>query len=164
MKPCLLVHNSERLGAVANAFVKGVSVIVEIGGRGTLINPRRIGRIRSETNMGNSRIPPRVLEECATCEEIDTELRKLLLDLAKKYRRKVNGSNMDEYEYKVLNKFFLDFAALNGLSESATRAQKVLRSLEQAGMGGDRDHYFHSFQNFFLGLWVVGVAKDYFGK
>jgi len=164
VKPCILVHNSEQLGAVAKEFIRGISVIVEIGGSGTLIKPRRIGRIRSQTNRGNSRIPPRILEECAKCEKIDAELRTLLSVLAKKYRRKMNGNNIDEYEYKVLNKFFLDFAALNGLSASAVRAQKVLRSLEQAGMGGDREHYFHSFQNFFLGLWVVGMAKDYFGK
>lgn len=162
VKPCILVHNSENLGVVANAFVKGVSVIVEIGGRGTLIKPRKIRKRKSKGKQWESRIPPKVLEECAACESIDTKLRKLLQNLAKKYRRKRRWNDDDEQE--VLNRFFLDFAALNGLTKRAARAQDILRRLERAGMGVTRDHYFHSFQNFFLGLWVVGMAKDYFGK
>lgn len=162
VKPCILVHNSEQLGAVAKEFIRGVSVIFEIGGNGTLIKPRKIKRRRTAGKQWESRIPPKVLEECAACGNVDTELRKLLSELAKKYRRKRQWNN--NYEHKVLNKFFLDFAALNGLSEQEVRAQDILLRLEQAGMRGDRDHYFHSFQNFFLGLWVVGTAKGYFGK
>ncbi len=162
VKPCMLVHNSEYLGAVAEAFFKGVSVIVEIGGNGTLIKPRKIKRRRITGRQWESRISPKVLEECAACGDVNDELGNLLSALAKKYRSKSQWN--DDYEHKVLNKFFLDFAALNGLSEQVVRAQEVLHKLEQAGMGGDRDHYFHSFQNFFLGLLVVGTAKEYFGK
>ncbi len=162
VKPCMLVHNSEHLGAVAEAFLKGVSVIVEIGGNGTLIKPRKIKRRRTTGRQWESRISPKVLEECAACGDVNTELCNLLSALAKKYRRKRQWN--DDYEHKVLNEFFLDFAALNGLSEQVVRAQDILLRLEQAEMGGDRDHYFHSFQNFFLGLLVVGTAKEYFGK
>lgn len=162
VKPCLLVHNSEYLGAVAEAFIKGVSVIVEIGGNGTLITPRKIKSRRTTGRQWESRIPPKVLEECAACGDVDAELRNLLSTLASKYRRKRQLN--DNYEHDVLNQFFLDFAALNGLSKKVARVQEILLRLEQAGMGGDRDHYFHSFQNFFLGLWVVGTAKEYFGK
>jgi hypothetical protein len=83
--------------------------------------------------------------------------------LFNKYTKRPRYSR-DDYEQRVLRKFFLDFAALNGLSREAAKAQDVLRKLEQAGMGGNRDHYFHSFQNFFLGLWAMGEAWDYFEK
>src|SRR4030042_468792 len=162
LKPCILVHNNESLSAVAEAFFKGISVIVEIGGNGTLIRPRKIKKRRTIGKQWESRIPPKVLEECAACESINTDLCILLSELAKQYRKKRKWN--DDYEYEILNQFFLDFTALNGLCEKVTRAQEILLNLERAGMGGSRDHYFHSFQNFFLGLLVVGTEKEYFGK
>jgi hypothetical protein len=80
----------------------------------------------------------------------------------KKYETKTTWD--DEYEHAILGRFFLEFAEVNGLSADAARAHTFLRRLEQAGMGGSRDHYFHSFQNFFFGLWVIGQIRDHFQK
>ena len=41
-------------------------------------------------------------------------------------------------------------------------AQEALRRLEGAGWGGRRDHFFHSFQNYFFGLLAVLTLPTYF--
>jgi hypothetical protein len=160
--PCLLVDKSEELGTVATTFFKlKVPVIVEIGGKATLVRPRTVKK-RMTSGTCRSRVSPYVLQGCVGLKNLDRGLCKLLTRLARKYKAKSTWD--DEYEHSVLEKFFLEFAELNGLSADAGRAHEFLLRLEQAGMGGSRDHYFHSFQNFFFGLSVIGGIHDYFRK
>ncbi|MFX1487302.1 MAG: hypothetical protein ACFFBS_09460 [Promethearchaeota archaeon] len=163
VSPCVLVGKNEDLGTVATAFSKlQVPVVTEIGGRGKLVRPRAVEKQKKVEKGWTSRVSPYVLEDCSKLNNIHADLRTLICVLVKKYGDKREWD--DEHEHKALQTFFLDFAGLNGLSADASRAQIVLRRLEQAGMAGSRDHYFHSFQNFFFGLWVIGEARDYFEK
>ena len=160
--PCLLVDKSEELGTVATPFFKlKVPVIVEIAGKGTLIRPRAVKK-KPASGKCRSRVSPDVLKDCAGLKKLDSALCKLLKKLTGKYKTKPTWD--DKYEHSLLGRFFLEFAGLNGLSADAARAQEFLLRLEQAGMGGNRDHYFHSFQNFFFGLLVIGEILEYFRK
>jgi hypothetical protein len=49
-----------------------------------------------------------------------------------------------------------------GFKAGAISAPSVVRRLETAGWGGSRDHFFHSFQNYFFGLFAIGQLISYF--
>ncbi len=165
IKPCILVSDSKYLGTVAKPFIKlKVAVIVQINGTGNLIEPRKINKKRKSFPQSSPRVPLTILEKCAVCQELDGELRELLVSLSGKYHRKRKWDDDGDDEQSLLQDFFLKFAVKNELSKDVGKAQEILRYLEQGSMRNDRDHYFHSFQNFFLGLWVIGEIKGYFEK
>lgn len=163
LKPCLLVSDSQYLGTVAKAFVSlRVPIIVQINGSGSLIKYRKVETKDPIIREWGSRISPIVLRECAGLEKLNTKTQDIISKLEKKYRN-IRIWN-DEKEQQILREFSLSFCELNGLDINAMRAHDFLRNLEQSGMRNDRDHYFHSFQNFFFGLFVIGEAWDYFNK
>ncbi len=50
-----------------------------------------------------------------------------------------------------------------GLEADRLNGTAFIRSLERAGLGGRRDHFFHSFQNYFFGLIVLASQTERFG-
>jgi hypothetical protein len=88
------------------------------------------------------------------------DLTKLVEQYKKIARRKTNRDNLEA-------EALMEFARLRlialGLEAHRLRGTAFIRSLEQAGLGGKRDHFFHSFQNYFLGLHVLAASLPRFG-
>lgn len=163
LRPCVLVADYDALAMAATTFVKKrLPVIVEIAGRGTLIQPPRLSAIRSmpRTTSG-SRVPRALILQCAECDGLAGPVRRFLRRLSSRYPAGTRRWS-DAKEESALGVFFTEFATWSGVWGPKLRPPEVLRRLESAGWGGSRDHYFHSFQNFFLGLWVIGQAPRLF--
>ncbi len=163
-KPCVIASKNIGIELIAEHFIElEFSVITEIGGKGMLIDPpvspkNANGKIKKYT-----RIPLKLIEECAKINKINCQLQKLISDLAHQYRKNEKDWT-DDQEHKCLESFFLSYTAQNGLREKPFKAQEILLRLEKTEMKGIREHYFHSFQNFFLGLWAIGETSEYFKK
>jgi len=160
-KPCLLLPRNDSVEIVAEQFLKlHVPIIVRVGGRGCLLEPPEIKKPRQSRTRFPSRISPQIIQECSQSKTFGGPLTELLKGTWQKYHRQ-SSSWTDDKEQQVLGDFFTRFVVLNGLSITKNSAQIVLRKLEQSGFGGRRDHFFHSFQIFFLGLWVLAKASQY---
>src|SRR5207237_944393 len=73
-----------------------------------------------------------------------------------------------QFEGKIQNPApcrFLEWAhtlTQMGLDPDQIKATAMIRTLERDQMGAPRDHFFHSFQNYFLGLTAIAQLKKEF--
>jgi hypothetical protein len=83
--------------------------------------------------------------------------------LGKAYAKLLDsGKCNDNSEEAILIEFAKDVLTTMGLKPAGIEATKLIRTIECGGLAGGRDHFFHSFQNYFLGLSAISELKNEF--
>jgi len=139
-------------------------VICEIAGRGHLISPPVLPR-RSRVPANNSptRVPSELLRALASEKTAPEPLASALKRLQKQYRSfQRRRANSDQREEVVLLQYAERMLEQMGLRPNPIKAAQMIRTLERGGLGARRDHFFHSFQNYFLGLRAILQLRPQF--
>ena len=139
-------------------------VVCQIAGMPTLLPPPSIDLSRAgKLSSPNTRIPRALLTELSTHDNIPAELRTRLKGLSEEYKTLTRRRrNNDDSEHAHLDSFGRWMLRKTGLRGQTFDVPGMIRRLEQGGWGGSRDHFFHSFQNFFFGLYAVSQLSDSF--
>ena len=163
IKSVFLAPGEKEISAVATNFRREkVPVITLIAEKGTLLIPPNESKdvVKKKIKM-SPRVSQRCLREIMASKIENKWLKASLLQLTRKYNQ-LGKKITDDLEKEILIEFFSTIFKKQGFSHAPKTAIVVLRELEKGSMGGQRDHFFHSFQNFFFGLWVILNAKDKF--
>ncbi len=134
-------------------------LICDIAGRGSLIAPpsRLPRRCASGLHPAKTRISLDLFEDLVKNEALDSYTLTGLKLLVRRYsalaaRRK----GTDDAEGAALMQFAERILDGMGLQKARIKTTRMLRTVEGGGLTtGRRDHFFHSFQNYFLGLRAV---------
>lgn len=128
-------------------------VITEIAGKPALIPPLSgLGR-RPQQSASPTRIPLDLLDRLRRPRHLPAHCVAALSRLREAYRRlKSRKTNNDGREEAALMRYATDILEGMGLRADHMSRTKMIRLLEGGGHGARRDHFFHSFQNYFLGL------------
>lgn len=114
--------------------------------------PRRC-RTRKETGH----IPKWLYEELAGSEDFSPELRKLLKRFATEYGRATRKESIaNDREAQLLLRFAKAFAKLDKRFFVPVERLETLRQFEMSRATRARDHFFHTFNNLFLGFHILG--------
>jgi hypothetical protein len=140
-----------------------VPILCEIAGSPAIIDPPHAVHKATATPLPTTRVPLKLLTELRQFPGVPPALANDITELAKQYKRiSRRKTDRDNPEAEALMEFArLQLIAL-GLEAHQLAGTAFIRSLEQAGLGGRRDHFFHSFQNYFLGLPVVAANLNHF--
>jgi hypothetical protein len=162
--PLLIVRDNVELAAVAEHYTDlQCHVACPIAGTPSLIPPVNSPRRRVRRQISSTRIPQDLLTELAENTPFPRPLKNALNDLLGAYRRiRRNGGNNDTSEHTALSSFMNTMLRQIGFRSTSTCAPDMIRQIELAGWGGDRDHFFHSFQNFFFGLYAISRLAPHF--
>ncbi|MDO8631058.1 MAG: hypothetical protein Q7R41_11260, partial [Phycisphaerales bacterium] len=138
-------------------------IICEVAGTATIIAPLPKIRGTPPSAPSTTRVPIELLIELSGIPTMPATLVAELKRLVAQYRRIARRrTNHDNLEAEAL----MEFARLRlielGLEAHRLAGTAFIRSLEQAGLGGRRDHFFHSFQNYFLGLHALVACLPHF--
>jgi hypothetical protein len=135
----------------------------QIAGAGSLIPPLNVPA-RSATPPAHppTRIPQDVLERLLAEAHLPAPLLQALSATAKRYRPLWKKKGNDDKEEAILLQYAHQLLQGMGLRSQQVQAAKMIRTLERAGLGATRDHFFHSFQNYFLGLTAVARLRENF--
>lgn len=106
-------------------------------------------------------VPKWLFQELAASERFSPELQQLLRRFAKRYDRATRGDSIpNEREARLLLDFAGMFAALDKRFFLPLEGLETLRNFEMSGATRARDHFFHTFNNFLLGLHILGHLSD----
>jgi hypothetical protein len=160
----LVAQQYEDLAAAAPIYREvGPYVLYPIAGRLTLIPPPTLKPTATSPVAASSRVPLDMLTAVAALAELPTELAGSLSALANKYSEALNCNKCDDnWEEKTLLSFAKNVLTQMGLNPTHIKATAMIRTLERDEMGASRDHFFHSFQNYFLGLTAIAQLKREF--
>ena len=165
LKPIILAPSGQELEAAAPHFMNLQSHIAcYIAGQGQLIPPPVLSqRAYRRPRPSLTRVPIGLLKELVQEPGLPSPLRRRLSRLHAAYvplaRAKVSN---DEKEQVVLSRYAAAVLRSMGFESANIDAPAMIRRLETAGWGGSRDHFFHSFQNYFFGLFAIGKLHKYF--
>ena len=166
LNPVLVVPSYEELTAIAPHYQKIRPYLAyEIAGSGSLIPPMQTptGSVAPAAKSGAPRIPTNLIDELALLPELPSGLSDLLRRLSRQYKPlKKLGTFDDVREERILLEFAKALLTLMGLAPDRINAAQLVRTLEGGGLGARRDHFFHSFQNFFLGLPAIAKLRSSF--
>ena len=159
LKPVLLLRDSAAVKAASVCYRRLKPYLVyEIAGEPCLIPPMNIPRKRSSARKKSpTRIPLTLIDELCREKSFPKELFESLKQLKQKYSELGARRNNDDKEEAILLAFARQTLEGMRLRPEAINATAMIRWIEKAQMGARRDHFFHSFQNYFLGL--VAVAR-----
>jgi hypothetical protein len=165
LKPILVVRDNDELAAVADRYADlACDVACPIAGQGFLIPPLPLPLQRRRKQKCSTRIPQDLLAELADSTVFPRPMRTPISRLRKAYQQMPHGKTHDEEEHTALIKFMKGMLRQMGFRTTGNETPQMIRQLEMAGWGGDRDHFFHSFQNFFFGLYAVSRLPLHFIK
>lgn len=161
----ILAKGNDDLKAAAQHFMSADShLLCEIAGEGTIIPPIKRGP-KPPPLAWPSRVPKAVIDELRAERGLPLYLRRALHDLAAKYDTFLRkGVDSDTAEQRALSDYavrLLRHMGFRGANANIDAAQMV-RRLELSGWGGRRDHFFHSFQNYFFGLYATAKLTPHF--
>ena len=163
INPLLVVRDNTELGAVAARYADLLChVACPIAGRGSLIPPLSLPPTGRRHNKSATRIPVALLHELGTNPVIPRALRGSIHRLAVQYQRFNGKGSHDEAENVALMAFMKSQLLRMGFRNTGNNSPDMIRQLEIAGWGGRRDHFFHSFQNYFFGLYAVAHLSSHF--
>ncbi len=168
LNPVLVVPSYEELAAIAPHYREMKPFLAfEIAGSGSLIPPPQAqsNSVATTAKGGASatRIPTDLLDELALLPDLPKGLSDLVCELSRQYKPlKKRAAFDDTREEKILLGFATKVLAQMGLAPEKISAAQLVRTLEGGGLGARRDHFFHSFQNFFLGLLAVAKLRSSF--
>jgi len=162
LKPVVVAVEKEELGAIAHHYLGlNCHLACEISGRGTLVPPPQglvMGRSQKTQQV---RMPRFVLRELSRSAVFPQPLRRAVRQAYRAHAR-LTKKNNDEAEQDLLRAFGQTVMRAMGFRSGALRAADVLRRIEIAHWNGNRDHFFHSFQNYFIGLIAVSQLVQVF--
>jgi hypothetical protein len=163
IKPVLMLCNYDAVKAVSpNYRTLKPYLIYEIAGVPCLIPPLTIPTSAKSISHATTRIPIEIIHNLALDSSLPTGLINSLKSLERKYKRLKGDANHDDREEALLMKFAKRILEGMGLKPDRVSATQMIRTIEKAGLGPGRDHFFHSFQNYFLGLSAVSQLSDEF--
>lgn len=159
LRPVLLVNSSAGMQAAARHFGEtSFHIACPVAGTGSLISPPRLPPTSPDGGTAcKSRLPVPLLGEIADHSGCPKYLRRAIRLLINSY---LAGTITDDSEHEALSRFASVIFRSMGFGKGSI--PQVLRKLEKAGYGGRRDHFFHSFQNFFFGVLAVLVLPGKF--
>lgn len=163
LMPVFLAPTSEALSQTAPHFgQKTFAVACEIAGKGALIRfPGGVHSTIGPQTTPPSRVPFELLDDLVAIPDCPEYLRRCLQKLLTTFRQQEDTWS-DDNEHAALSDCAITLLRRLGFRSPSFRPQEALRKLESAGWGGRRDHFFHSFQNYFLGLYAVMRLSQYF--
>jgi hypothetical protein len=163
-KPAMIAPGNVELRALAKHFhTLQASVICDIAGRGRVISFIEPPVVEGNGHKSPTRIDRDILAEVAASRRLPRYLRTALRALTADYQAlPSNGGSLDDREQSLLRNYSTSILGRMGFDARVLDATEVIRRLEAAGWGGRREHFFHSFQNYFMGLYAVIELKDHF--
>lgn len=165
LSPLLIVRDNDELSAVAERYIDlQCHVACPIAGQGSLIPPISLPKTGSRRVHDKTRIPINILSELAGQPLFPAPLRRAIKRLHDKYRNFPSSGPHDEAERTALVNFMHSMLRQMGLRTTGNDSPISINRLERAGWGGRRDHFFHSFQNFFFGLYAICKLEPHFIK
>ena len=166
MTPLIVVRSNDELAAVAERYTElNCHIACPIGGRGVLIPPLPVSTQTPQRPEETTRIPRELLGEILDDNELPEYLCVALRRLARTYdsiMEIVDHPSRDRAEKKALMAFMRSILRQMGFPSTARGTPEMIHRLESAGWGSPRDHFFHSFQNFFFGLLAISKLPSYF--
>jgi hypothetical protein len=164
--PVLIVRDFSGIRAASAVYRKlRPHLICDIAGRGTLIPaPGQFGRSRAPAHESATRVSLDLFQDLVDSESFRPGSRAVLNKLMRRYRRLSTARrDIDEKEAAILTQFAEGMLDDIGLEKNQIKATKMLRTIERGGLAkAGRDHFFHSFQNYFLGLRAVVELRTQF--
>ncbi len=165
--PLVVITDHSQLSAMAACYLDTLPYLAySIAGQCKIISPPPQEIINSTSNKKTehrSRIPIGLLNDILKADDkLPNKLKTGLRNLLRKYEKLKKAANKDDYEQKILESFGNTVLRDMGFTEARLQAASGIRSLELSKMITDRDHYFHSFQNYFLGLLPITRLKTYY--
>lgn len=165
LKPLIIAPTSQELEAASPHFISLRSHLAcPIAGRGQLIAPRPpFRRANRQTSIPRTRVPIELLAELAAEPGLPAPMRRRISKLHVAYvpLAKARVSH-DEREQLLLSRYAEGVLRGMGFTSANINVPEMIRRLETAGWGGSRDHFFHSFQNYFFGVFAIGKLHSYF--
>ncbi len=163
VSPVVIVRNDTELAAVANRYGElKCHVVCPIAGQGVLLPPFDRPATTARKRRRSTRIPQALLREIAKTPSLRGPMKRNIKRLQEAYSRFTSVDKRDEEEQAALTEFRAYALKQMGFCAGLSDTLAMVRKLENAGWGADRDHYFHSYQNFFFGLYVVLRLLDHF--
>ncbi|MEX0978828.1 MAG: hypothetical protein WDZ48_08260 [Pirellulales bacterium] len=161
LRPLLIVQKYETLAAAASIYREVAPyVMYPIAGKLALIRPPTLLPPVAAPVHSPSRVPLDLLKEVQGLDGLGAELRKILRALTKSYSRLITtGKCNDDSEEDVLLEFAKKVLMHMGLKPDGIKATQLIRTIERDQFGASRDHFFHSFQNYFLGLAAISQLR-----
>lgn len=161
--PLLVVRDNVEFTAVAERYGDlRCHVACPIAGHGSLIPPLSIPRQRARKQKCATRIPQDLLAELADNPLFPLRIRSILRQLRNEYQTMPRAGTHDEAEHSALTSFLKRMLQQIDFRTSGNVTPDMIRHIEIAGWGGSRDHFFHSFQNFFFGIYAVARLSQHF--
>jgi hypothetical protein len=165
LEPVFVALNYAAIKAISPQYRRlRPHLVCNIAGRGHLIPPPHVPR-RSKTLQPPcaTRVPRDLLVALLAEHEVSGEMLKSLRKLEKRYRSlRRRRSDSDQREEEALLQYAGSVLDQMGLRKDRIKGAQMVRTIERGGMGAGRDHFFHSFQNYFLGLLPVLRLRSYF--
>lgn len=166
IKPVLLITEQSKLYSITSYYIDLVPYIIcTIAGEGTLIKPPTSNifeACRKNKIKHRSRISLALLKKIILETNLPTHLKKLIQKLLQNYSKISAAGNKDDYEQQILEPFGDSVLRKMGFTRSRLEATSRIRKLELSKLIPNRDHFFHSYQNYFLGLIPICKLKEYF--
>jgi len=166
-KPLVAAQNYDAIRAIAPHYsALRPYILYEIAGKPEIIAPPAdLPQIKRGTRNHASRVDTKLLATLSKHSNLNPKLRKRVASLLRRYKKlkTVHGSERDLFEERALLDFATDVLSDMGLRSHRIKATQMIRTLEGAELGADRDHFFHSFQNCSLGLAAIAECRDAFG-
>jgi hypothetical protein len=163
LKPLLVVRDNAELAAVAKRYADlRCHIACPIAGTGTLIQPVDLSPPQTRRQRRSTRISRDLLEDIGNNKKTPASIQKAVKQLLKAYGKIKYFPTQDREERTALMAFLQKALNQMGFKGAHKDAVEMIRRLEMAGWGGDRDHFFHSFQNYFFGLAALVRLSQYF--
>ena len=139
-------------------------LIFEIGGAACLIPPLNLPSASVNPKVkSTTRIPRSLINEMASDSTLPADLVGSLMRLDSQYGRLPHkGGSNDNREEIILLEYARRVLQSMALRPESISATAMIHTLERGGLGASRDHFFHSFQNYFLGLKAIARLGERF--
>jgi len=166
LTPLIVVRSNDELAAVAERYSDlYCHIAFPIGGLGVLIPPLPVSTRTPQRPAETTRIPRELLGEILDDNGLPVYLRVAMRRLSRTYDRILEIADQpsrDRAEKKALMDFMRKLFRQMGFLSAARETPEMIHRLESAGWGSPRDHFFHSFQNYFFGLLAISKLPSYF--
>jgi hypothetical protein len=159
----VIASDNDAISAIAPHYpALQCHVLCHIAGKPSLIAPTQLTAARKRATQSRSRIPVGLLQELERKSALQP-LRTRISRLRKGYERLIQKRQLDdEREHALLRRYAASIMRQAGFRSADIDAPSMIRNLETSGWGGRRDHFFHSFQNYFFGLFAISEIPDRF--
>jgi hypothetical protein len=161
--PVFIASNWDALKPLCEHFIDlQAPVIFPIHDTANLFVPPRPTHIPQMHAPSSTRVPSQLVAKSLLAPALPKNLRQRLTKLLRALEICESRPRSDDKEERLLVSFARNYLKDMGLDASHARVPQHIRTIERGGLGAKRDHFFHSFQNFFLGLPIVLQMRSIF--